>query len=112
MNIKKTILISVAALTIASSAYAMRPGPGGGGPCGETPPGPPNIEHLQEVLDLNDEQVVSLTQLFDEQKSRRSEQRKEHREMRDQMHQKLSLILTPSQLEDFKAMKRKRCHKR
>lgn len=112
MNIKHKLIVSIAALTIASSAYAMRPG---GGPCGGPPPGPPQvqpkIEHLQEVLDLTDDQANSMKQLFEEQKAKHKNLRKQHRELREQMHEGFSKILTPTQLEDMKDMKRRGCKK-
>lgn len=103
MNSKKTITLSIAALLVAGSAYAM--GPKGG--CGFPPP-PPAIDHLQEQLDLSDTQVESLKTLFETQRATHRSLRKERRAMRDQMHEKLSEILTASQLEDFKALRPQR----
>lgn len=103
MNIKKTVLVLVATLVISGGAYAM--GHGSDGTGGDSHKGKPNVEHMQKELNLNDSQVTSLKQLFKEQGDK-------HKEMRDRMNEKLSEILTPEQLEDFKMMKQKRCQKR
>ena len=100
MNLKKALLLSVAALFITGSAYAMGPG----GPSGGPPFGPPNMERLQFDLDLSDTQAVSLEQLFEEQHIKHQQHRKQQRTMRDKMHSNLSEILTASQLEDFRAI--------
>ena len=57
MNIKVALLTSMMAMTIVSSAYAMKPGDGS---CGGQPPGTPSVAHLQEILELSDEQAESL----------------------------------------------------
>ncbi len=100
MNLKKTAVITAAAILISGSAYAM--GPGG---CDRGPMGPPPVERLQDQLDLSDSQVEELRTLFTEQRESRRALRKERRAGREKMQQKLSEILTPTQLEDFKALR-------
>ncbi|TVO78437.1 hypothetical protein [Sedimenticola selenatireducens] len=110
MVIRKTIVATIAAITLTSSVYAM--GPGKDGPCGGgPPPAPPNIEQLTNKLDLTEEQAASLKQLFDSQKERHREKGKERRKAHDQMHEKIASILTPSQMEAFIAMKPAGCRK-
>lgn len=105
MNIKATLLTSLLAITVASSAYAMR---SGDGPRGEPPPRPPSVAHLQERLDLSDEQAESIKALFKEQRAKQKTFRKAHREMRNQMHGRIAEILTEDQMEEFESMKPKK----
>lgn len=100
MNMKKTVALSLATALIAGSAYAMGPGN-----CERPSMGPPQIERLQDRLDLSEAQVDQLRTLFEKQQMHRRALRKEHRAKREQMQQDLSEILTSSQLEDFKAMR-------
>jgi len=104
MNIKATLLTSILAITVASSAYAMRPGDG---PLGELPR-PPSVDYLQERLELSDEQAESLKALFKEQRAKRKAFREAHREMRDQTRERISEILTENQMEELEDMKLKK----
>ncbi|MBT7307017.1 MAG: periplasmic heavy metal sensor [Gammaproteobacteria bacterium] len=96
MNIKKAVSLTAVAILISGSVYAMGPRP-----CGQPPIGPPPVEQLQEQLDLSDSQAEALSTLFIEQRNRHRALRREHRAEREQMKQKLSAILTPTQLDDF-----------
>lgn len=105
MNIKAALLTSAIALTVATSAYADRPND-----CskGKMQKRGPSIAHLQEELDLTDKQADSLKALFKEQRAKQKELRKEQKENRDIMHEKISNILTKEQMEEFKEMKPKK----
>jgi Spy/CpxP family protein refolding chaperone len=107
VNLKKALLLSVAALFITGSAYAMGPG----GPSGGPPFGPLHMERLQFDLDLSDTQAASLKQLFEEQRIKHRQHRKQRRTMRNEMHNTLSELLTVSQLEDFKAIQQQQRRK-
>jgi Spy/CpxP family protein refolding chaperone len=96
MKIKNTVLFAVTALVISASASAI--GPRGG--CGGSPAGPPDVEQLQQRLELSDSQSDSLRQLFAEQHAKRQGLRSE---MREQMQERLATILTPTQLEQMQA---------
>ncbi|MBV1899430.1 MAG: Spy/CpxP family protein refolding chaperone [Cycloclasticus pugetii] len=105
MNIKAALLTSAIALTVATSAYADRPND-----CskGKMQKRGPSIAHLQEELDLTDKQADSLKALFKEQRAKQKELRKEQKENRDIMHEKISNILTKEQMEEFEEMKPKK----
>ncbi|SHJ48079.1 Spy/CpxP family protein refolding chaperone [Cycloclasticus pugetii] len=105
MNIKAALLTSAIALTVATSAYADRPND-----CSKSKMQKrgPSIAHLQEELDLTDKQADSLKALFKEQRAKQKELRKEQKENRDIMHEKISNILTKEQMEEFEEMKPKK----
>lgn len=100
MNLKKIVTITTAVFLISGSVYAMYPGP-----YGEPRMGPPPVEQLQDQLDLSDTQIEELRTLFAEKRKQHRALRQERRIQREQLQKKLSGILTPTQLEDFKAMR-------
>ena len=105
MNIKAALLTSAIALTVATSAYAER-----SNDCskGKMQKRGPSIANFQEELDLSDKQADSLKALFKEQRAKQKELRKEQKENRDIMHEKISKILTKEQMEEFEEMKPKK----
>jgi len=105
MNIKAALLTSAMALTVATSAYADRSNDYSKD---KMQPRGPSIAHLQEKLDLSDKQADSLKVLFKEQRAKQKALRKEQKENRDIMHEKISKILTKEQMEEFEEMKPKK----
>jgi len=108
MNIKAALLTSAIALTVATTTYADRPNDCSKGKMQKRGPA---IAHLQEKLDLSDKQADSLKALFKEQRAKQKTLRKEQKENRDIMHEKISKILTKEQMEGFEEMKPKKPHR-
>jgi len=105
MNIKAALLTSAITLTVATTAYADRSNDCSKGKMQQRGPA---IAHFQEKLDLTDKQADSLKALFKEQRAKQKELRKEQKENRDIMHEKISKILTKEQMEEFEEMKPKK----
>ena len=87
----KKIIAMVAFTVIAGSAAAMPP-PG---------PGP---ELLADWLQLSAEQKQEIDRVFEEQEAK-------HHDLRDEMHQRLSQVLTEEQLARFDSVHRRGHHK-
>ncbi|WP_101759958.1 Spy/CpxP family protein refolding chaperone [Oceanicoccus sp. KOV_DT_Chl] len=70
------------------------------------------LHKLTKKLDLTEQQVVEVKSIMDEQQAERKEIRKAMEALHAATVEKMSVVLTPEQLEKFKRMEKKRDHKK